>query len=120
MKFASTRKEAEAGEPSSTQANWTGQAQFGTFGRMPGDSHMQAAIASMLLGHGVLRGEWRARPKTGGTPIQSGVLSQNFGEARLPDRFSQKQFDSLIQFAEEFRFSLGGERRRLIGIESLP
>src|SRR6266704_3330820 len=80
--------------------------------RAPSDMHMQSAIATVLPRHGVLRCQWHARPKAATAPVEFGVLRHHLREARLADCFSQKQFDSLIQFAEEFRFSRSGEQRR--------
>src|ERR1700689_3058313 len=105
---------------SPTNANWPGDFDHLTIGRAPSDTHMQSAITSVLFGHGVLRCQWHARPKTGTAPVEFGMLHHRLREARLADCFSQKHFDSLIQFAEEFRFSLGSKRWRKVGVESLP
>src|SRR5712671_5906067 len=104
----------------SANADWPGNPHYETVSRTPGDTHMQSPIAAMLLRHRILRCQWHARPKAGAAPVEIGMLRHRLREARLADCFSQKHFDSLIQFAEEYRFSLGGERRRNVGVESLP
>src|SRR5579871_3182925 len=105
-------KQSQSRMLSSTNANWPGDFEHLTIGRAPSDTHMQSPITSVLFGHSKLRCQWHARPKSGTTPIEFGVLRRRLGKACLTDCFSQKHFNSLIQFAEEFRFFFGVERRR--------
>ena len=103
-----------------TNANWPADFEHLTIGRSPSDTHMQSAVTSVLFGHGVLRCQWHAMLIAGTAPVDFGVLRHRLRKARLADCFSQKHFNSLIQFAEEFRFFFGGERRRRISIQSSP
>ena len=62
---------------------------------------MQSAVASMLIGHGVLGCEFRARPETRAAPFKICVLRQGIGKARLPDCFSQQKLDALVELLQQ-------------------
>src|SRR5436189_6295572 len=93
---------------SSPNADWPRNVHRETVSRAPSDTHMQSAITSVLCRNGVAGRAFSARPEAGTAPLKLGVLSQNIGETRLPDCFSQQKLNALIQPQQTFSFLFRG------------